>query len=187
MKKAMIAVALLGVMGNAHAVDSASQVFTWSGNVPAAPVADGWVIAQPDGSAIPRGILVFNTDAARNGVLVGSTELRFKVFKEDGATAQPVKPLQVANAYDYTLTSLVVNNSGLAAEQADEGYFSIQALNGGVATELEKNTAVLALEEETILSVIKSTSFSALAPGNNQPKATDSVDVQATVVVNVTI
>lgn len=184
MKKAMIAVALLGFMGNAYAALDASQVFTWSGNVPAAPIAKGWVIAQPDGNAIPRGILVFNTDAAGNGVLTGSTELRFKVFEEDAAN--PGQP-NINNAtleYNYTLTSLVVNNSGLAAEQADGGYFSIQALNGGVAEELEKNVDVPAVEEETILSVVKSTNF--VMPGN-QPKAGDSVDVQATVVVDVTI
>lgn len=182
MKKAMIAVALLGLMGNAYALD-ASQVFTWSGNVPAAPKVSGWVIAQPNGDPIPRGILVFNTDNTGKGVLAGSTELRFKVFKEDTNPVNKGKPdlnEDAAHTYKYTLTSLVVNNSGLAAEQADDDYFAIQALNGGVVTLLTKNIAVDALEEETILSVVKSASIMA----GNQPEANDSVDVQATVVVD---
>ncbi|HDO1331764.1 TPA: hypothetical protein P2Q98_004564 [Aeromonas veronii] len=185
MKKAMIAIALLGSMGLVGTASAAlletSQVFTWSGNVPAAPKVDGWVIAQPDGSAIPRGILVFTTDAAGKGVLTGSTELRFQVFEEDANDAGKPDLGKVATKYNYTLTSLAVNSAGLAAEQADAGYFAIQSLNGGVATELKKNTPVAALKEETILSVVKNTQFAAPA---NQPNAGDSVDVQATVVVD---
>lgn len=180
MKKTMIAVALLGTMGlvgTTSAID-ASQVFTWSGTVPAAPTSTDWVIAQPIGTPITNGILTFTTDIAGKGVLTGSTDLRFNVFKEIGTTGTP-DTAQPAASYDYKLISLAVNNAGLAAEQTADGYFAIQASNGGVAAPLVKNIAKTGASGETILSVVPS----GVATPDNQPGAGDSVDVQATIVV----
>ncbi|MFQ2048378.1 hypothetical protein ACK34J_05445 [Aeromonas veronii] len=180
MKKAMIAVALLGTMGlvgTASAID-ASQVFTWTGTVPAMPTSNAWVIAQPTGAPITNGILTFTTDAAGKGVLTGSTELRFNVFKEDGTTNLP-DTAQPALSYGYKLISLAVNSAGLAAEQAADGYFAIQGSNAGVAAPLVKNTLKAGVSGETILSVVQS----GVAIPGNQPNAGDSVDVQATIVV----
>ncbi|WP_270827510.1 hypothetical protein [Aeromonas sp. Y318-1] len=183
MKKAMIAVALLGTMGlvgTASAID-ASQTFTWSGTVPAAPTSNGWVIAQPTGAAITNGILTFTTDAAGKGVLTGSTELRFNVFEELVATPGAPDTGKPATAYDYKLISLAVNSAGLAAEQDANGYFAIQSSNNGITEPMVKNTVsatnATQVTGETILSVIKGAGVS------NQPSAGDSVDVQASIVV----
>ena len=183
MKKAVIAVALLGTMGlvgTASAFD-ASQTFTWSGTVPAMPTSNGWVIAQPTGTAITNGILTFATDAAGKGVLTGSTELRFNVFKESALTPGAPDIAAPATKYDYKLISLVVNSAGLAAEQGAGGYFAIQSSNNGVAESMVKNTVsatnATQVDGETILSVIKGAGVS------NQPDAGDSVDVQASIVI----
>ncbi|HDO1324271.1 TPA: hypothetical protein P2R04_001218 [Aeromonas veronii] len=180
MKKAMIAVALLGTMGLVGTASAfqASQVFPWSGTVPAMPTSETWVIAQPTGAPITNGILTFKTDAAGNkGVLTGSTELRFNVFKESTATPNTPDIAQPAVSYGYKLVSLAVNTSGLAVEQAADSYFAIQGSNGGVAAPLVKNALIPGVSGETVLSVVKGTGVS------NQPNAGDSVDVQATIVV----
>lgn len=183
MKKAMIAVALVGSMGwiGAASAFDASQAFIWSGTVPPAPTTNGFVIAQPDGSAINNGVLVFHTNATNQGELSASTELRFNVFHEDGTTGQPDLK-KVATNYEYKLTSLAINNSslGLASEQDEAtGYFAIQASNNGTAAKLSKNVAKTAVSGETILSVIKS----GVPTVTNQPNAGDSIDVQATIVI----
>lgn len=175
MKKTIIAAALLGTLGlvgMASAATSASQVFTWSGTVPAAPTSNGWVIAKPDGEAITNGALTFTTNAEGKGVLTGSQELRFNVFKVGDKTP--------ATNYDFTLTSLAVSSNGLVSEQTSDGYFAIQALkSSGESMTLAKNTAVSGVSGETVLSVVRSD----VEKPANQPNGGDGVVVQATIVV----
>ncbi|HHQ4663920.1 TPA: hypothetical protein ACSPZY_004430 [Aeromonas veronii] len=181
MKKMKIAIAmlgLLGVVGSASAID-ASQVFSWSGTVPAAPTSNSWVIAQPSGAPIGNGILTFTTNAANKGVLTGSTQLSFQVFKESTTTANTPDTAQPAASYSYKLVGLAVNRAGLSAEQTVNGYFAIQAANGVTTSTLVKNTAVTGASGTTVLNVIPTT----VAAPDNQPMAGDSVDVHATIVV----
>ncbi|MFM4875107.1 hypothetical protein ACEUDK_19415 [Aeromonas veronii] len=180
MKKTIIAVALLGSLGfvgAASAEISASQTFTWSGTVPAKPTSKGWVIAAPTGAPIGNGILTFTTDIESKGELTGSTALRFNVFKE--LTSGVANPDEPAASYNYSLISLAVNSSGLAQEQDADGYYAIQSNNGGVVKPMVKNSSFDGAAGETILNVIKS---SADTP-SNQPMAGDSVEVQASIVV----
>lgn len=180
MKKTMIAVALLGSLGfisAASAEISASQTFTWSGTVPAAPTSNGWVIAAPTGAPIGNGILTFTTDSEGKGELTGSTALRFNVFKE--LTAGVANTNEPATSYNYSLISLAVNSSGLAQEQDADGYYAIQSDNGGVVKPMVKNNSFDSAAGETILNVIKS----GVDTPSNQPVAGDSVEVQASIVV----
>lgn len=187
MKKLIIPLAIMGsvgFIGSAAAVD-ASQVFTWTGTVPALPTANSWVISQADGTAITNGILTFKTNASGKGELTGSTELRFTIFKEQTGVGNEGKPdtTQPATTYKYTMTSLAINSAGLAAEQDPaSGYFAIQATSkGATAVNLVKNTAQTASTGgETILTVVKSS----VATPNNQPNAGDSVDIQASIVIS---
>lgn len=177
MKKSIIAAALLSSMalaGVASAATSASQVFTWAGSVPAASTSNGWVIAKPDGSAITKGALNFDTINGK-GVLVTSEELRFNVFKADDKTP--------AKNYSVKLQYLGVANSStgsIVKEQPKDGYFAIQALKstGDVMT-LAAGTAVDALTGETVLSVVPS----GVDKPSNQPEAGDAVIVHATILV----
>lgn len=183
MKKTIIAVALLGSLGFIGAASAeivASQTFTWSGTVPAKPTSKGWVIASPTGAPIGNGILTFTTDIEGNGELTGSTALRFNVFKE--STTPGVADINVpAPSYKYSLISLAVNSSGLAQEQDANGYYAIQSDNGGVVKLMVKNDSFDNAAGETILNVIKSS----VDNPSNQPVAGDSVEVQASIVVEV--
>lgn len=178
MKKSIIAAALLSSMalaGVASAATDASQVFTWSGTVPATPISNGWVIAKPDGSAITNGALNFDVTKDGKAVLLNSQELRFNVFKSDDKTP--------AKNYSVKLEYLGVSNTSTGAqiaEQPNDGYFAIQALKstGDVIT-LVKGTAVDALSGETVLSVVRS----GVEKPSNQPNAGDGVIVQATILV----
>lgn len=175
MKKSLVATVLLGAMGfasTAMAID-ASNVFTWTGTVPAAPQANNWVIKSPAGQNLTNGIMVFTLAADGKGVLTGSTEIAFSVFQEDGAGTGNPDLNNKATSYDVELTSLAVNSAGLAAEQAANGYFSLLA-NG---VPLAKN-AVTGMTDDTLLTIGVGT-----VGAPNQPSAGDSVDLQATIVV----
>lgn len=184
MKKSLLCVALLGSLGfvgSASAL-SASQTFTWTGTVPAAPTSAGVVIASPTGAAVNHGILTFTADAAHagKGKLTGSTELSFNVFKEDAAKPGVADITKPATSYDFKLVNLAVNQSGLAMEQDANGYFAIQADNKGTQSKLVKNTAKTGAAGVTILSVVKSD----VATPSNQPELGSSVDLQATILIS---
>ena len=73
------------IAGSAHAAGvtgNATDVFTWSGTVPAKPVTNGIVITSSTNSILDAGKLNFN----RDGELVSSTAIGFKV-KKMGVTA----------------------------------------------------------------------------------------------------
>jgi hypothetical protein len=179
MKKSLVGIALLGsfgLVGTASAVD-ASQTFTWTGTVPAAPTVSGWVIASPTGAEIGSGILSFTAGASGKGELKSSTELLFNVFKESTGAAGTPDTAAPAATYDYKLVSLAVNANSFANEQGDTGYFAIEAINNGDTVTLVKNTAQTAAAGETILRVVKGAGVS------NQPNAGDSVDIQASIVI----
>jgi hypothetical protein len=176
MRKNMLMVAAVvgGAMGFAGAASAnvATQVFSWTGSVPAAPSHTGWIIKTPQQGDIASGILVFNADANGKGVLTGATDLAFNVF--DYSTPPTVGA--VATNYTYQLSSLRVNSSGLAQEQGADGYFEILA-DGAAMT---KGTNVLKTAGgDTTLTVAPT----AVATPSNQPSAGDDVSIQATIVV----
>lgn len=180
MKKSLIGLALLGSMGlvgTASAVD-ASQTFTWTGSVPAAPTSNGWVVASPTGSEIGNGILTFVADKDGKGVLKSSSDLTFNVFAEEGENTGKPDLSKPAKSYGYKMISLAVNNGGLAQEQNNEGYFAISAMNKGKEVKLVKHTAQAGAAGDTILRVVTSGTGQ-----SNQPNAGDAVDVQAAIVI----
>lgn len=173
MKKVLIAAAVFGAMGFASSASAAvaSQVFSWSGSVPAAAAQTGWIIKTPQKGDIVPGILVFS-NAANKGVLTSSSDLAFNVFDY----AAPPTVGAVASSYTYQLSSLAINSGGLSQEQGANGYFEIKADGAS----LVKGTDVIkAAGGDTTLSVAPT----AVATPSNQPVAGDDVDVQATIVI----
>ncbi|WP_421187452.1 hypothetical protein [Aeromonas enteropelogenes] len=174
MSKVHIAAAIIGAMGfvgGVSAADEASQVFNWTGSVPATSTTGGaWIIKSPSGGEVDSGILAFTADETGKGVLTSSTDLAFNVFSYDSGTVGAQ-----AEKYSYKLTNLAINSNGLAQEQGDKGYFEIR----GNASALEKDTVVADVSGETVLTVAPTTE----ANPSNQPAAGDDVNVQATIVI----
>ncbi|WP_152607654.1 hypothetical protein [Aeromonas hydrophila] len=172
-KKFLIATAALGAMGFVNSVSAnvASQVFSWTGSVPAASTDGAWIIKSPHKNDVDSGILVFKAEGDK-GVLTSSSDLAFNVFDY---TANPTVG-DAASNYSYQLTSLAINSNGLAQEQGTNGYFEIRA--DGVA--LEKDVAkAKASGGNTVLTVAPTTATSP----SNQPAAGDDVNIQATIVI----
>lgn len=174
MKKILIAAAVFGALGFAGTASAnvASNVFTWSGSVPETSTQAGWIIKTPLKTDIANGILVFTANAAGKGELKSSTDLAFNVFKYDAAPAIG----DAAANYKFKLSSLAVNNGGLAQEQAPDGYFAIKADSAVLVKDAEVNKIS---GGETNLTVVPS----AAAAPSNQPDAGDDVSVLATIVV----
>jgi hypothetical protein len=169
----IIAAAILGAMGFASSASAAvaSHVFSWTGSVPAASTQNGWIIKTPQKTDIGAGIMSFAVDASGKGVLNNSSDLAFNVFDYASGT-----PDAAATNYTYQLTSLAVNNNGLAQEQGANGYFEIKADGAALVKDAVMTKAT---GGDTTLTVAPT----AVATPSNQPAAGDDVNVQATIVV----
>ncbi|BCO14970.1 hypothetical protein RIMD111065_33260 [Aeromonas hydrophila] len=171
MKRITLIAAAFFASSSAMAID-ASNTFTWTGTVPAAPVVgNNWVIKSPTGQDLTNGIMVFRLNADGKGELTGSTELAFNVFSEQAPGVPDVAA--PANTYTIELTSLAVNSAGLASEQDANGYFGIIA-NGAA---LAKGTPEIMTGDTRLIVGVQNDAAA------NQPLAGDSVDLQATLVV----
>lgn len=145
MKKAMIALAVVGMMGfagSANAVVSASHTFTWSASVPNSPTSNGWVVSKSDGTEGYSGSaegLTFSVDAAGKVTFSDSVAHTIGVYevKRDaqGSQLNPVQPDETKPAarYKAKLDSLKVQlTGGSLTEQTDKGFFAIQGTSSSV-------------------------------------------------------
>jgi|GEM_PF-2950541 len=185
-KKLFTAMLLSSVIaGSAHAtavIGNATDTFNWSGTVPAKPVTNGIVIASSTGSNLDAGKLQFD----REGNLVGSSAIGFKVKKMSGADGNTPEEFTADELIDTKLSYKVLSfksagtlsgpNTSLAVASQ---YFTLKS--GPDLLDLSK---IYPMDTNFVnLTVDKNSSASA---ATNQPIQGEVVTVEAVIMVEAT-
>lgn len=180
---AMLLSSVIAGSANAAAViGDATDTFTWSGTVPAKPVTNGIVITSSTNSPLDAGMLNFD----KQGQLIGSTAIGFKVKKMGGAAGDTPEDFTVeeidATNLSYKVLSFkstgTLSGSNTSLGNATQ-YFT---LNSGPDS-LQLNQMNIMNSNFVNLSVGKNSS---IAGTTNQPKQGEVITVEAVIMVEAT-
>lgn len=186
-KKLFTAMLLSSVIaGSAHAdvvIGSATDTFTWSGTVPAAPITNGIVITPVTSAALDNGKLTFN----REGRLIGSTSINFKVQKIGGATGNDIEEFTAQDLADtglsYTVLSFKADGSKSGLSDTLGGATQYYALKAG-SVALQLNTKTKMSANNVQLSIDESLAAASTATvGMNYPILGEQVTVESVIMV----
>ena len=181
-KKAFTALLLSTLVTSSVYAASTVDTFSWNGTVPAAPLTDGIVFSSITGSDLTSGAMTFG----KNGKLISSTPIGFKVQKESPTGGAPTD-FTTAELSSAGLKMTVMSFTSIGSQSGTNTtldptqYFSLHADGNPIQLNSERslmNKANVQLSiEENIGTGAKS----------NTPVLGENISVSAIVMVTATI
>lgn len=179
---AMLLSSVVAGSANAGIIGDATETFTWSGTVPAKPISNGIVITSITSAALDAGKLNFNKD----GDLIGSTSINFKVQKMGGPAGDTPEEFTSSELSDTKLSYTVLSFQSEGTKSGFNDTLGIATqyytLNSGSAP-VRLNTPVTMTANNVQLSLGKSAISTS---ATNKPVQGEVVTVQAVIMVEAT-